>query len=141
MKSNLPGAVGVSIALETIIQHSSVDIRPFRYDVSISVLICSRGGGGLLKERMELVAELWGENIKAEFVPMPDPSLTEQYEYANEHDIKCLVIITDTGVSQKGSVKVRHLELKKEKEVDRENLVNFLLEAIETQFRNPAIWN
>ncbi|KAI8010263.1 eIF-2-alpha kinase GCN2 [Camellia lanceoleosa] len=140
-KSNLPGAVGVSIALETIIQHSSVDIRPFRYDVSVSVLICSRGGGGLLKERMELVAELWGENIKAEFVPMPDPSLTEQYEYANEHDIKCLVIITDTGVSQKGSVKVRHLELKKEKEVDRENLVKFLLEAIETQFRNPAIWS
>lgn len=43
---------------------------------------------------------------QAEFVPTPDPSLTEQYEYANEHDIKCLVIITDTGVSQKGSVKV-----------------------------------
>lgn len=37
---------------------------------------------------------------QAEFVPNPDPSLTEQYEYANEHDIKCLVIITD------GSVKV-----------------------------------
>lgn len=37
---------------------------------------------------------------------MPDPSLTEQYEYASEHDIKCLVIITDTGVSQTGFVKV-----------------------------------
>lgn len=43
---------------------------------------------------------------QAEFVPNPDPSLTEQYEYANEHDIKCLVIITDTGVAHKGSVKV-----------------------------------
>lgn len=43
---------------------------------------------------------------QAEFVPLHDPSLTEQYEYANEHDIKCLVIITDTGFSQKGSVKV-----------------------------------
>ena len=43
---------------------------------------------------------------QAEFVPVYDPSLTEQYEYANEHDIKCLVIVTDTGVSQKGSVKV-----------------------------------
>lgn len=29
-KSNPPGAVGVSIALETIIQHFPVDIRPFR---------------------------------------------------------------------------------------------------------------
>lgn len=45
-------------------------------------------------------------SYQAEFVPLSDPSLTEQYEYANEHDIKCLVIITDTGVSQKGSVKV-----------------------------------
>ncbi|XAR48711.1 Non-specific serine/threonine protein kinase [Bertholletia excelsa] len=105
-KSNAPGAVGVSIALETILQHSSIDIRPFRYDVSTSILVCSRGGGGLLEERMELVAELWAENIKAEFVPSSDPSLTEQFEYANEHDIKCLVIITDTALSQKVSFKV-----------------------------------
>lgn len=35
-----------------------------RNDGGISVLICSRGGGGLLEERMELVAELWEENIK-----------------------------------------------------------------------------
>ncbi|KAF7151804.1 hypothetical protein RHSIM_Rhsim02G0076900 [Rhododendron simsii] len=137
-KSNPPGAVGVSIALETIIQHCSVDIRPFRYEASSNVLVCSRGKGGLLEERMELVAELWEENIKAEFVPVSDPSLTEQYEYANDHDIKCIVIVTDT---QKDSVKVRHLELKKEKEVDRENLVKFLSEAMATQFRNPSIWS
>lgn len=80
---------------------------------------------------MELVAELWEANIKvrnrlfccacsinfalcspviyeyqAEFVPVPDPSLTEQYEYASEHDIRCLVLITDAGLSQKGFVKV-----------------------------------
>lgn len=37
---------------------------------------------------------------QAEFVPTPDPSLTEQYEYANEHEIKCLVIIAESGVAQ-----------------------------------------
>lgn len=137
-KSNPPGAVGVSIALETIIQHFPVDIRPFRYDVSSNVLVCSRGRGGFLEERMELVAKLWEENIKADFVPVSDPSFTEQYDYANEHDIKCLVIITD---SQKGPVKVRHLELKKEKVVDIEDLVKFLSEAMATQFRNPSIWS
>ncbi|XP_023759388.1 eIF-2-alpha kinase GCN2 isoform X1 [Lactuca sativa] len=141
-KSNPPGAVGTSLALETIIQHSSVDIyRPFRNDSSRSVLVCSRGGGGLLEKRMELVAELWEDDIKAEFVPILDPSLTEQYEYANEHDIKCLIIISDTGVSQKGSVKIRHLELKREKEVSRESLTKFLSEAMASQFRNPSIWN
>lgn len=111
----------------------SLALQTCRNDVGINVLVCSRGGGGLLVERMELVAELWEENIKvsdiipteifemskkeseltrwhsfdqAELVPLCDPSLTEQYEYASEHDIKCLVIVTDTGVTQKGSVKV-----------------------------------
>lgn len=140
-KTSPPGAVGTSLALETIIQHSLIDFKPTRNEASTTILVCSRGGGGLLVERMELVAELWEENIKAEFVPTPDPSLTEQYEYANEHDIKTLIILTDTGVSQTGSVKVRHLELKKEKKVERENLVRFLLEAMTTQFRNPSIWN
>ncbi|KAL9162457.1 hypothetical protein ABFS82_07G090900 [Erythranthe guttata] len=139
-KSSPPGAVGTSIALETVLLHSSLDNKFYRNDSGINILVCSRGGGGLLVERMELVAELWEENIKAEFVPLSDPSLTEQYEYASEHDIKCLVVITDTGISQKGSVKVRHLELKREKEVERENLVKFLSEALATQFRNPSIW-
>ncbi|KAL4567577.1 hypothetical protein LXL04_023165 [Taraxacum kok-saghyz] len=141
-KSNPPGAVGTSLALETIIQHSSIDIyKPFRNDSSRSVLVCSRGGGGLLEKRMELVAELREDDIKAEFVPILDPSLTEQYEYANEHDIKCLIIISDTDVSQKGSVKIRHLELKRQKEVSRESLTKFLSEAMASQFRNPSIWN
>ncbi|KAJ0594724.1 putative protein kinase PEK-GCN2 family [Helianthus annuus] len=141
-KSNPPGAVGTSLALETIIHHSSVDVyRPFRNDSSRSVLVCSRGGGGLLEKRMELVTELREDDIKAEFVPTLDPSLTEQYEYANENDIKCLIIISDTGVSQNGSVKIRHLELKKEKEVSRESLANFLSDAMASQFRNPSIWN
>lgn len=139
-RTNPPGAVGASLALETIIQHFPVDFKPVRNEAGTSVLVCSRGGGGLLVERMELVAELWEENIKAQFVPVPDPSLTEQYEYASEHDIKCLVIITDTG-AQKGLVKVRHLDVKKEKEVQRENLVRFLLDAIATQFRNPFLWS
>ncbi|XP_062173288.1 eIF-2-alpha kinase GCN2 isoform X4 [Alnus glutinosa] len=140
-KTSPPGAVGTSLALETIIQHSSIDFKPTRNEASTIILVCSRGGGGLLVERMELVAELWEENIKAEFVPTPDPSLTEQYEYANEHDIKTLIILTETGVTQTGSVKVRHLELKKEKKVERENLVRFLFDAMTTQFRNPSIWN
>ncbi|KAL2920999.1 eIF-2-alpha kinase GCN2 [Bienertia sinuspersici] len=134
-------AVGGSLALETIIHHSCVHSRPARSEASVSILVCSKGGGGLLEERMEIVVELWEANIKADCVPSSDPSLTEQYEYANEHDIKCLVILTDSGVSQKDSVKVRHLELKKEKEVERGQLVRFLLDAMVFQFRNPTLWN
>ncbi|XP_054816173.1 eIF-2-alpha kinase GCN2 isoform X2 [Prosopis cineraria] len=136
-KTNPPSGVGASLALETIIQNCPVDFKPIKNEACTNILVCSRGGGGLLVERMELVAELWVKDFKAEFVPNPDPSLTEQYEYANERDIKCLVIITD----QTDSVKVRHLELKKEKKIERENLVKFLSNAMATQFRNPFIWN
>ncbi|KAE9620442.1 hypothetical protein Lal_00019286 [Lupinus albus] len=139
-KGNPPSGVGTSLALETVIQNCPVDFKPIRNEASASILVCSRGGGGLLVQRMELVADLWDENFKADFVPTRDPSLTEQYEYAYEHDIKFLVIITDAGVSQTGSVKVRHLELKKEKNVERENLMKFLVDAMTTQFRNPSIW-
>ncbi|KAG9447065.1 hypothetical protein H6P81_013193 [Aristolochia fimbriata] len=140
-KSSFAGAVGTSIALEKLLHLSSTEIKPSRNEQSMNVLICSRGGGGLLLERMELAAELWQENIKTEFVPVADPNLTEQYEYANEHDIKCIVIVTGSGLSQTDSVKVRHLELKKEKEVQRAGLIKFLTEAMSTQFRNLSIWN
>lgn len=140
-KTTPPGGVGTSIALETMIQQAALDLKPIRHEGSTSFLVCSRGGGGLLLERMELVVELWEEKIKAQLVPTPDPSFTEQYEYANEHDIKCLVIITDSGVSNRGSVRVRHLELKREKEVERTSIVKFLQEAMANQFKKPLIWN
>lgn len=50
-------------------------------------------------------------NSQAEFVPQPDPSLKEQYEYASDHDIKCLIIITEASLSQTDMVKVRYLSL------------------------------
>ncbi|XP_042385160.1 eIF-2-alpha kinase GCN2 isoform X2 [Zingiber officinale] len=139
-RSVSPGAVGVSFALEKILLLSSVEIMPSRYEPNTHVLVCSRGGGGLLQERMELVAEFWEANIKAEFLPQKDPSFKEQYEYASENDIKCLVIITEAGLSQGSLVKVRHLEFKKEKEVEREEIVKFLTDSISTQFRNHTFW-
>ncbi|WOH08018.1 hypothetical protein DCAR_0727454 [Daucus carota subsp. sativus] len=35
---------------------------------------------------------------------------------------------------------VRHLDLKRTKEVDRENVVKFLSDAFASQFRNPSMW-
>ncbi|XP_057815476.2 eIF-2-alpha kinase GCN2 isoform X2 [Cryptomeria japonica] len=130
--SSCPGAVGLSVALEKILRFTSAE--SCKSETGTSVLVCSRGGGGLLKERMEVVAELWSANVKAEFVCTPAPSLTEQYEYANEHGIKWLVIISE-DLSHTGSVKVRHLELKKEIEVPKEELVKFFIEEASMPFR------
>ena len=57
------------------------------------VLVCSRGGGGLLKERMALARSLWDAGLSAELLPQAAPSLTEQYEYAQSRGIPWLVII------------------------------------------------
>ncbi|XP_039129629.1 eIF-2-alpha kinase GCN2-like isoform X2 [Dioscorea cayenensis subsp. rotundata] len=98
--------VGVSLALEKIFPHSSVDIRNFRCENHICMLVCSKDEGGLLQERMEIVAELWQANLKAKLVPLLDPSLTKQYKYASEHDLKCHIVIIEVGLSQTGLVKV-----------------------------------
>ena len=42
------------------------NIEPFRYDGSTSVLVCSRGGVGLLEECMELVVKLFEHNSRAQ---------------------------------------------------------------------------
>ncbi|CAA6668287.1 unnamed protein product [Spirodela intermedia] len=120
-KVNPPGAVGVSLALEKILHHPSVEIKPSRSELTFSVLVCSRGGGGMLEERMELVAELWQANLKAEFVPLSDPSLTLQYEYAYEHDFKCLIIITSDSW-QTGCVKL----VAREAQDEGDQIVNYI---------------
>ncbi|KAF9612808.1 hypothetical protein IFM89_004218 [Coptis chinensis] len=51
------------------------------------------------KTRME-ASRMFFETLAA-FVPMSDPSLIEQYEYANEHDIKCRIIMTETAPGDK----------------------------------------
>lgn len=38
-------------------------------------------------------------------------------------------------------VQFRHLEVKKEKEIQRVTLIKFLNDAISSQFRNPSVWN
>ncbi|XP_024542885.1 eIF-2-alpha kinase GCN2 isoform X2 [Selaginella moellendorffii] len=122
-----PGAVGLTIALQKLIHIAMKDSK--NETEPAEVLVCCRGGGGLLKERMELADELWSANVKADFVCAIAPSLTEQYEYAHDNGIKVLVIITESGLSQ-GVVKVRHLDFKFEVDVRRDDLAKSLADLI-----------
>ncbi|KAL2612674.1 hypothetical protein R1flu_024366 [Riccia fluitans] len=116
-----PGAVGLSIALQFLFDTTTAD----RGEGAADVLVCSKGGGGLLEERMEIVNDLWAANIKAQYMCEESPSLTEQYEYAHERGIKWLVIITEASLSLAESVKVRHLYFRVEEDVPREELVKY----------------
>lgn len=70
------------------------------------VLVCAKGGGGLLKERMALVADLWGAGLRAELMQQAAPSLTAQYDYAHARHIPWLLIIQAATLSAADTVKV-----------------------------------
>eukprot|EP00850_Spirogloea_muscicola_P010860 SM000065S20209 [mRNA] locus=s65:314038:324123:+ [translate_table: standard] len=121
-----PGGVGLTMGVQKLI---SAAIAEWRAEPMTDALVCSRGGGGLLKERMEVVADLWAGGIKAEYLSSLAPSLTDQYEYARQKHIKWLIIITEAILSSTDAVKVRHLDSKTEEEVPRSNLVKFFVEG------------
>lgn len=73
------------------------------------VLVCAKGGGGLLRERMALAARLWEAGIRAELVHSASPSQTAQYEYAGARAIPWLVTINAATFSTTDTVRVRSL--------------------------------
>lgn len=138
MPPGAPGGVGISLALHTLL--SGADSLPShepgnpqavpgpdwgKAGPAAEVLVCSRGGGGRVEQRMVAASLLWAAGVKAELLPMANPSLTEQYEYAQEHGLKWLVIVSDTGVT----VKVRNIETRMEDDVDLPEVPKFLADA------------
>ena len=69
------------------------------------VLVCAKSGG-LLRERMRLVADLWAAGIRAEMMMTAAPSLTYQYEHANGRHIPWLGIMEASKLSASDTVKV-----------------------------------
>ncbi|CAI5464592.1 unnamed protein product, partial [Closterium sp. Yama58-4] len=96
--SGAVGAVGFSVALHKLMAPSHPTTHHTSRQAAVDVLVCARGGAGLLSKRMEVSAQLWAAGIKAEYVCVRAPSLTEQYEHAHEHGIKWLVLLTDAGL-------------------------------------------
>ena len=81
------------------------------------VLVCARGGGGLLRERMTLVSALWAKHIRAELLHAASPSLTEQYQYASAHGVKWLVTLEEARLRSADMVTVKCLERRIEEHV------------------------
>lgn len=74
--------------------------------VQADVLVCAKGGSGLLGERMDLCRQLWASGLKAELVHITAPSMQEQYGYAETRGIPWLVIIPGATFSVNDTVKV-----------------------------------
>lgn len=74
--------------------------------VQADVLVCARGGDGALVQRMALVSALWAAGVRAEIMPRPAPSLSEQYAYAQSRGVRAVVILGDRDALS-GDVAVR----------------------------------
>jgi histidyl-tRNA synthetase len=94
-----PKAVGLSFSVSRLAQLTLPPASPVT-----DVLVAARGGGGLLAERLALTAELWRAGVRAETLPQPAPSLTQQYEAASARSAR-LMLIAHPG----GSIRVKHL--------------------------------
>ena len=95
-----------------------------------SVLVCSRGGGGMLQERLSVLRQLWDAGISSETLHQTAPSLTDQYSYAQARGIQCLVILSKELWEATSSVKVKQLSSNKgstlEEDVSISSLPTFL---------------
>jgi len=98
-----PGGVGVSFSVSRL-----ASLAPAPAAASLDVLVAARGGGGMLRQRIELVAQLWAAGVRCETLPQAAPSLTEQYAYASSRRARFLVIMSDTGDTQ-SAVRLKYL--------------------------------
>jgi histidyl-tRNA synthetase len=81
---------------------------------------------GCVKERMQIVSELWKNGINAEMMLKVKPSIKQQLSYADDNGLLAAVIIGGSEV-QKGVVQIKDLRLKTQKEVARTSMVEELL--------------
>lgn len=70
------------------------------------VLVAARGGGGMVRHRMQIVQMLWQGGIPAETMHAVDPSLMEQFTHAKARNMRCIVLIAQDQLEVKGHVKV-----------------------------------
>ncbi|KAL6780346.1 hypothetical protein ACKKBF_B13520 [Auxenochlorella protothecoides x Auxenochlorella symbiontica] len=70
-------------------------------------LVASRGGGGMLRERLELLRALREAGVAAETLRAAAPSLTAQYEYAAARGIPTLLVLHGSSYGADNAVHVR----------------------------------
>ncbi len=120
-----PGGVGVSFSATRLALLAGAP-----GGAALDVLVAARGGGGLLRARLELTTALCDAGLRAETLPQAAPSLTEQYAHAARRQARLLVIIADAGL-----VRVKHLgstsrAAGREEDVARADVVRYALAVL-----------
>jgi translation initiation factor 2-alpha kinase 4 len=108
-----PGGCGVSVAVRKAAALAGSHARSIANiggaAAATDVLVCARGGGGMLGERLALTAELWAAGVRAEVVAAAAPSPTEQFEHAAARGARYMVTIDSALLSASERVRVKPL--------------------------------
>ena len=125
--SGAPGGVGVSFSLSRLASLAGASAVS-----ALDVLVAARGGGGMLRQRIELVSQLWAAGIRAETLPQAAPSLTEQYAHASARRARFLLIMS----ADSAAVRLKHLmpgfgrAAGREEDVPRAEVVRILAASV-----------
>jgi len=125
-------AVGMSIGIERIFSivedqyKNKSTIRP----ISTKVLVAIAGSEErVLKERLRVCSDLWAASVACEFVPLLQPKLKSQLDYANTRGIP-FVIIIGTAELEKNTVTLRNMDTKEQVPLSLNNLAADFKQAV-----------
>ncbi|GFP52573.1 histidine-tRNA ligase, mitochondrial [Trichoderma asperellum] len=114
-KNQIP-CVGISFGVDRIFSitkarmaadKSAEQVRGNEVDVYVMAL----GGKGLVKERLEICAQLWQAGIKAEFLYKAKPKMQAQFKAAEANGVPFAIFIGEDELAQ-GKIKVKEMGLK-----------------------------
>lgn len=117
--------VGVSIGIERLFSIMECKMKAadgIIRTTKTQVMVAS-GQKNMLEKRLELLSELWNQDIAAEVIQKKNPKLLNQFQYCEEQGIPLCAVFGDDEL-EKGVVKLRNMATREETEVKREELAD-----------------
>ncbi|XP_057313572.1 histidine--tRNA ligase, cytoplasmic-like isoform X2 [Hydractinia symbiolongicarpus] len=115
--------VGVSIGIERIfsIMEAKAEASSDKVRTSKSEVLVVSGQKNMLEQRLQLVNELWDQNIKAEISYKNNPKLLNQFQYCEENGIPFCAVIGEEELKN-DVVTLRNMVTREQIQVNRKDL-------------------
>ncbi|KJE94583.1 histidyl-tRNA synthetase-PB [Capsaspora owczarzaki ATCC 30864] len=130
-KGSVP-CVGVSLGIErlfAIILARETGNGTVKVKTSSTQVLVASGQKGLLKQRMDLLSEMWKEGIAAEILYKNNPKILDQFQYCEDHMIPLCLTIGEDEIKA-GQVTLRVVATRQETKVARANLAEEVRRAL-----------
>lgn len=117
--------VGISLGIERVLTLIEKKLAAEGKKLGSTQCYISSVGPDMIDERLKLINDFWAAGINAEHSYKAAPKLLAQFKYCEDRNIPFCVIIGRNEVDN-GVVKLRDLNLREEKEVPRDKIIEEL---------------